>query len=82
MPDQPQHHPATTAILRHFEYKHLPEHLQPVSRQFFDMAHRCAKAFDGPELTAGPRKLLEAKDRIVRAAVERQRTADESGAQR
>jgi hypothetical protein len=77
MGDRPIH-PATAAILQHFEYKHLPEHLQPVSRQFFDMAHRVAKAFDGPELTAGLRKLLEAKDCVVRAAVEQRRTADEA----
>lgn len=62
-------HPSTTAILRYFEYDHLPAHLQAVSSPFHDLAHGFAEEFDGPELTAGLRKLLEAKDCIVRAAL-------------
>lgn len=34
------------------------------------MAWAYAEEFDGPELTAGLRKLLEAKDCLVRAAIE------------
>lgn len=62
-------HPATAEILRYFEYEHLPEHLQKVSKPLHDLAHKMAEEFEGPELTAGLRKLLEAKDCFVRAAL-------------
>lgn len=62
-------HPSTTAILRHFRYDHLPLELQEVSKPFCDLAHELAARFDGPELTAGLRHLLEAKDRVARAAL-------------
>jgi len=64
-------HPATTGLLRHFTYAHLPEHLQAVSRACGDLAQAMAAELpDGPELTTGLRKLLEAKDCFVRAALE------------
>jgi 3-methyladenine DNA glycosylase AlkC len=63
-------HPATTAIMRHFAYGHLPEHLARVSAECAALAHRMADELnDDPELTAGLRKLLEAKDCFARAAV-------------
>jgi hypothetical protein len=62
-------HPATEAILLFFEYDHLPPDLQEVSQPFHDLAHDVAVKFEGAELTAGLRKLLEAKDCIVRAAL-------------
>ena len=62
-------HPSTTAILRYFEFSHLPPDLQAVSMPFETLAHQMASALDGPELTAGLRKLLEAKDCMVRAAL-------------
>ena len=62
-------HPATAAILRHFGYSHLPSHLASVSEPFHHLAHDMASRLDGPELTAGLRKLLEAKDCFVRAAL-------------
>jgi hypothetical protein len=63
-------HPATTAILRYFEYDHLPPHLQAVSQPVCEVAHRMATELpEGPEVTAGLRKLLEAKDAFVRAAL-------------
>ncbi len=62
-------HPATAQILRYFEYAHLPEHLQGISRRCSDVAIVMARELDGPELTAGLRKLLEAKDCFVRAAL-------------
>jgi hypothetical protein len=62
-------HPATEAILRFFEYEHLPPHLQEVSRPFCELARDMASRFEGAELTTGLRKLLEAKDCIVRAAL-------------
>lgn len=62
-------HPGVTAILRHFEFSHLPEHLQRVSKEFHALAHLMAGMLkDDPELVAGLRKLLEAKDCMVRAA--------------
>lgn len=72
-------HPATAAILRHFRYEHLPEPMGSVSKQFHDLAHTMVRRWEdatgaaevhsdsGAELTAGLRKLLEAKDCIVRA---------------
>ena len=58
-------------ILKYFTYDHLPPHLQTVSRPFaalaFDMAIHCPRC---AETSAGLRKLLEAKDCLVRAALE------------
>lgn len=63
-------HPGTTQIAKHFEYGHLPEHLQAVSKPVHDLAQQMIDALpDGPELTAGLRKLVEAKDCFVRTAV-------------
>jgi hypothetical protein len=59
---------ANYPILRYFEYSHLPPDLQAVSRPFSELAHGVVReCFDGPELRAGLRKLLEAKDCFVRA---------------
>ncbi len=55
-------------LLRFFAYEHLPEDLQKVSRPCGELAHEMATALPpGAELTAGLRKLLEAKDCFVRA---------------
>lgn len=64
-------HPATAGVMRHFAYGHLPEPLREVSRGFADLAHELVERgdLDGPELTVGLRKLLEAKDCAVRAAL-------------
>ena len=62
-----QRHP----ILKFFRYSHLPEHLWHVSKPFCDLAHEIDEKYvEGPEKTAGLRKLLEAKDCIVRASME------------
>lgn len=64
-------HPGTVHVARYFEYAHLPERLQAISRPFGELAAQMIEALpDGPELTAGLRKLLEAKDCMVRAAVD------------
>ena len=66
-----ERHPGTMHLLRYFEYAHLPERLQAVSRPCAELAQQMADALpDGPELTAGLRKLLEAKDCFVRAALD------------
>jgi hypothetical protein len=63
-------HPGTEQILRHFDYAHLPEELQQVSRPIGELAQKMAEDLpNGPEVTTGLRKLLEAKDCFVRAAV-------------
>lgn len=70
MADAPRH-PSTTSLLRYFEYEHLPTHLQAVSRPIGDVAWLMTRHLpDGPELTTGLRKLLEAKDCMVRAALD------------
>ncbi|WP_385618501.1 hypothetical protein PXH67_06185 [Streptomyces sp. P8-A8] len=67
----PDRHPATKHLLRFFEHAHLPEHLQAVSQPCGDLARQMADELpDGPELSAGLRRLLEAKDCFVRAAVD------------
>jgi hypothetical protein len=64
-------HPATTNLLRWFEYSHLPARLQGYSVPFQELALELVDHLpDGPELAAGLRKLLEAKDCIVRAAID------------
>lgn len=57
-------------ILRFFGYLHLPPHLQEVSKPFFELADKVAHANDtSPETAVALRKLLEAKDAAVRAAL-------------
>jgi hypothetical protein len=58
-------------VLRYFEFDHLPEPLKEVSRQFHEVAHKFADLLPYcPETSAGLRKLLEAKDCFVRAALD------------
>lgn len=58
----------TERMLKWFEYGHLPEHLQAVSKPFGDLAvSLCETVQPGPERTVALRKLLEAKDAAVRA---------------
>jgi hypothetical protein len=79
----PDLHPATAAVLRWFEYDHLPEHLKPISQMLHDVAHEMARRFPdgGAELTAGLRKLLEGKDCLVRVAVAAHETGEASEAE-
>lgn len=66
-------HPGTLHLARYFAWSHLPPHLAEVSRPCCDvMTELVAVLPDGPELTAGLRKLLEAKDCFVRAALDRE----------
>lgn len=65
-----QRHPGTAHLLDLLKTDHLPAHLREISGPVEDLAHQLtAKLTDGPELTAGLRKLLEAKDCLVRQAV-------------
>jgi hypothetical protein len=63
-------HASTTGIARYFDYGHLPDHLNPISGDCAWLAEQMISQLpDGPELTTGLRKLLEAKDCFVRAAL-------------
>lgn len=58
-------------ILRYFEFAHLPEELQPFAARVLGVAkYMDTRLPDGPEKSAGLRKLLEAKDCFVRAALD------------
>lgn len=55
-------------LLQFFTFKHLPEHLQEVSKPFCEMAENLVKILPrNPERTVALRKLLESKDCAVRA---------------
>ena len=66
---------ASVRLLRHFVCEHLPSALAAVSKPCGALAEEMAEALDSPnptagaEVTTGLRKLLEAKDCFVRAAV-------------
>ena len=63
MSDQPRE-----PMLQFFRYDHLPEHLQDVSRDFYELAQLVVETLPrNPERTVALRKLLEAKDCAVRA---------------
>ena len=63
-------HPSVTHLLQYFSYEHLPDFLQKVSKQFCELAQNFSKqVLDSPEKTMTLRKLLEAKDCAVRAAL-------------
>lgn len=57
-------------ILKFFKSEHLPPSLAVVSAPFQHLAEDMdTRLPDGPEKSAGLRKLLEAKDCLVRAAL-------------
>lgn len=59
---------APSRILQYFQYDHLPPSLQGASKPICDLAMAIdASLPHSPEKTAGLRKLLEAKDCLVRA---------------
>lgn len=61
-----------SATIKYFAYAHLPERLQAVSKPIGELAEKMeAELPDGPEKSAGMRKLLEAKDCFVRSALDR-----------
>jgi len=65
-------HPATVNLARYFDFAHLPEPLQTISAYSHHLAEAMIRELpDGPELTTGLRKLLEAKDCFVRAALDK-----------
>lgn len=61
---------ASDSILRFFHYAHLPQVLQERSAPFCKLArHLIDTTPRNPERTVALRKLLEAKDAAVRAAL-------------
>jgi hypothetical protein len=57
-------------ILKYFAYEHLPAKLQVISKPFGELAQLMAATLPpSAETSAGLRKLLEAKDCAVRAAL-------------
>lgn len=67
--DEATLHPGVRQVLAHFEFEHLPPDLADISKPLHTLAHGMACQLEGPELTVGLRKLLEAKDCFVRAAL-------------
>lgn len=57
-------------LLSYFNYAHLPDYLQEISKPCWELAHRMVAALPmSPELVEGLRKLVEAKDCFVRANI-------------
>ena len=57
-------------ILQFFTYAHLPEYLHEISSPFCELANFIHDSLPrNPERTVALRKLLEAKDAAVRAAI-------------
>jgi hypothetical protein len=68
--DLSDRHPATQQIMQFFDFGHLPEPQRRISAPACLLAERMIDELtDGPELTTGLRKLLEAKDCFVRASL-------------
>lgn len=67
-------------LLEYFRFEHLSEDLARVSAPFCELANRLVDEIgfeppvDGAELTVALRKLLEAKDAAVRAALSKRGT--------
>lgn len=62
--------PTEEPIMKFFAYKHLPPHLQEVSKPFCDAAENVIKKLPrNAERSTCLRKMLEAKDCAVRSLV-------------
>lgn len=63
--------PQGSTTAKYFAFGHLPPHLQLASKPLGELAELLEQLLpNGPEKSAGMRKLLEAKDCFVRAALE------------
>ena len=71
-------HPSTFHMLKALAPNpNLPDHLHKIAVCVFSLGLDFVTDFkDGPELTAGLRKLLEAKDCFVRAALDSETPVD------
>ena len=61
--------PAVAHVLQFFKYDHLSPKLQNISKPFSDLADIVSVTGSNQETTVALRKLLEAKDAAVRAAL-------------
>lgn len=69
--DYKNRHPGVASIMRFFAHDHLAEPMRSRARECASLAQtEVAALSDSPELVAGLRKLLEAKDCFVRASIE------------
>ena len=60
-----------TTVIKYFDTRHLPLRLQTVANPVCELARMMESTLpDGPEKSAGMRKLLEAKDCFIRSALE------------
>jgi hypothetical protein len=63
-------HASTQQLARWFTFDHLRDDLRPPSAACAHLAQEMIDTLpDGPELSAGLRHLLEAKDAFVRSAI-------------
>jgi hypothetical protein len=61
----------TTNVDKYFTFAHLPKYLQTVAQPITELAQFMNETLpDGAEKSVGMRKLLEAKDCFVRAALD------------
>lgn len=57
-------------LLQYFVYEHLPPHLQEVSKPFAKLAREMDNLLpSGTQKDVGLQKLIEAKDALVRASL-------------
>lgn len=62
-----------TNVDKYFTYEHLPAHLQEVSKPIAELAQSMNESLpDCAEKSTGMRKLLEAGDCFVRAALDKE----------
>jgi hypothetical protein len=72
--------PRSEPILQFFSWEHLPPRLQHFSRPFSELARQVVESLPrNPERTVALRKLLEAKDAAVRAAIYQEAAAAPRG---
>lgn len=73
-------HPSVQWVLKSFTYDHLPEGpIRDTSKLFADLAHLVAHEVPtGPDVTAGLRKLWEAKNLFVYAVAAAEKEKQEA----
>lgn len=73
-------HPSVQGLLKSFTYDHLPEGpIRDMSKRFADLAHLLAHEVpSGPDVTAGLRKLWEAKNLFVYAVAANEKENEEA----
>lgn len=73
-------HPGVRQLMKFFKGDHLPFALGEISRECRVLAEEMVRRLpDSPELMAGLRKLLEAKDCFVRSALEGENDGSDRG---